>query len=193
MPAFTPRDYPYSVDSDPARVPAATQAFAEAVDSDVQGLYDSVRLRPAAKAWSTVPHRLVNLVSATDYLLGLDSFQFNASGAGVLASGTRVIPQFPGFWWVMGTLSVPKPSGAVVPTHVGTSIYFNNFNVISRSSVNGTTLAADVSSEIAVSGGSYCNGTTDFFSMTFDVNAASTVPSYTILTRSLMMIRMTTS
>lgn len=192
MPAFTPRAYPYPVDSDPADVPAATQGLAEAVDGDVQGLYDAVRLRPAAKAWSTVPYKIAPANSGIAYLLPLDSFQFNVSDACVLVNRGRIIPQLPGFWWVMGSISIPKPSGTVVPVGVCVSMFVSGLSVIGRSGVNGTTLAADGSSELVASGGSYFNGTTDFLDLAVEVTASATVPTFTVLTRALTLIRMTT-
>ncbi|MGS2588112.1 hypothetical protein [Streptomyces hebeiensis] len=192
MPASTPRGYPYSVNSDPADIPAATEALAKAVDADVQSLYDAAAPRPAAKAWATTPQKVINVVSGTGYSMRFETFQFN-TGACVLGGGSSVIPQLPGFWWVMGSLSVPKPSGTVVPTHVGVVLYLNNSSILGRAGVNGTTLAADVSSEVVASAGAYCNGSTDFFTLGFEVAAPSTVPTYTLLTRSLTLIRMTQS
>ncbi|MYZ35476.1 MULTISPECIES: hypothetical protein [unclassified Streptomyces] len=193
MPANTiNRGYPYSVPSDPADIPQAMEDFATAVDADVQGVYNGVQLRPAAKAIATTQQKYVNTASGSLRGVRFSSFQFNVSGAAVLADfGLRVIPQLPGYWFAMGTISFPKPTGGTPPTSVSTVLLKNDSSVLSRGGLNGFATIADGTVELVASGGEFMNGTTDFFNVSWSPVATATVPTYYIYTRTLTMVRMT--
>jgi hypothetical protein len=193
MPANTVnRGYPYSIPADPADVPQAMEDFANAVDVDVQSQWDRLTRRPVAKAWSTTPQTFQTVTSGTDFIVNFDNFQVNTDNFATL-SGGRVTPTLPGFYFAIATVSFGKPSGAVTPTNISTIMLFNNVSVISRSGVNGTVLAADNTAEIVAAGGQLMNGTSDWLTAAFQVTAPSTVPIFTVYTRSLTIIRMTQS
>lgn len=193
MPAFTPnRNYPYSVDSDPAEVYTATEDFANAVDVDVQSQYDRVQRRAVAKAWSTTPRKYTTVQTATTYLVNFDGFQVNTDNFATL-QGTRVIPTLPGFYFFIATISFGKPTGTVTPTNLSVVALFNSSSVVSRSGLNGTVISADNTAELVCAGGQFMNGTTDYMEVSFAVVTPATVPNMTIYTRSLTLIRMTQS
>lgn len=194
MPANTVnRSYPYSIPADPADVPQAMEDFANAVDVDVQSQWDRLTRRPVAKAWSTTPQTFqIITTGAPSRTVRFDNFQVNTDNFATL-SGGRVTPSLPGFYFVIASVSFGKPSGAVTPTHIATVIVANNTSVVSRSGLNGNTLTADNTSEIVAAGGRFMNGTSDFFTTVFELVAPATVPIYTVYTRSLTLIRMTTS
>ncbi|MFF1957948.1 hypothetical protein ACFVWX_13280 [Streptomyces sp. NPDC058220] len=207
MPATTTRGYPYPVPSDPADVPQAMQDLASAVDTDVQTVYTGISARPAVKAVGAVTSKYTNVTSGSLRGLSFEYFDFN-TGAAVAGNGFnqqnslqvafyggfyRVIPQLPGFWMAFGAASFPKPAGGVTPAHTAIVLLHNDSTIISRSGINGNTLAADGTAQLATSGGALCNGTTDFFNLAWTPTHTATIPSITVANRNLTLIRMTQS
>ncbi|RYJ26490.1 hypothetical protein CU044_3783 [Streptomyces sp. L-9-10] len=205
MPATTPRGYPYPVPTDPADVPQAMQDLASAVDTDVQTVYNGISARPSVKAVGQTVAKYTNVVSGSLRGLPFEYFDFNVGGAvagngfsqqnsfKVIVQGGfyRVIPQKPGFWMAFGAASFPKPAGGVAAIHTAIVLLLNDSTIVSRSGINGNTLAADGTAQLVTSGGALCNGTTDFFNLAWTPTHTSTIPSITVNNRNLTLIRMT--
>jgi len=128
MPAFTVnRNYPYSVPSDPADVPGALQAFAEAVDDDLETRDAVINTRPYVKlrgaTTTTVP-------VATNTLLPFDVEDFDTdSMADLTVSRTTITVQTAGFYWVHARLRVYKNGASVFQPYVILAILQNGGSV----------------------------------------------------------------
>ncbi|WP_326811617.1 hypothetical protein [Streptomyces scopuliridis] len=202
MPATTPRGYPYPVPTDPADVPQAMQDLASAVDTDVQTVYNGISARPSVKAVGQTVAKYNNVVSGSLRGLPFEYFDFNV-GAAIAGNGFnqqqsivtgsfyRVIPKLPGFWMAFGAASFPKTAGGVAPINTSIVLLLNDSTIVSRSGINGNTLAADGTAQLVTAGGAFCNGTTDFFNLAWTPTHTSTIPSITVNNRNLTLIRMT--
>ncbi|MFJ9029827.1 hypothetical protein ACIRQP_15090 [Streptomyces sp. NPDC102274] len=194
MPATTSRGYPYPVPSDPADVPQALGDLAGAIDGDAQTVYNGISSRPSAKAVGQTTAKYNNVVSGSLRGLPFEYFDFNIGGAAVSDTQFyRVIPKLPGFWMAFGAASFPKPAGGASAIHTAIVLLLNDSQVISRSGINGNTLAADGTAQLVTSGGAFCNGTTDYFNLVWTPTHTSTIPSITVNNRNLTLIRMTQS
>lgn len=208
MPAFTPnRAYPYSLPTDPADVPGALEALAEAIDDDVCALIASVTGRPTSRfrGTGTFDSFTTSLGStAATVRVPFDTTDFNTVPATLQSqeAGNRLIrPDVPGLYAVVGTLNVPvmtlsttvnimnleiRRCDASLPTNTGTLLA-------------GSTFAFPVNSfdenvrNMAVGTAAFMNGTTDAFSLEFFADTTPDVASYTVAERSLTMLRMTQS
>ncbi|MFE4535705.1 hypothetical protein ACFRKB_11560 [Streptomyces scopuliridis] len=192
--------------TDPADVPQAMQDLASAVDTDVQAVYNGISARPSVKAVGQTVAKYNNVVSGSLRGLPFEYFDFNVGGAAIAGNGGgqqnavkvtvqggfyRVIPQRPGFWMAFGAASFPKPAGGVAPINTSIVLLLNDSTIVSRSGINGNTLAADGTAQLVTSGGALCNGTTDFFNLAWTPTHTATIPSITVNNRNLTLIRMT--
>lgn len=109
MPAFTPnRNYPYSINSDPADIPEAIQVLAEAIDVDMENLDDAIQQRPFAKASS-------HTVTAQQFPSGIttpltyDFVDADTAGlADLVAAPDRMTVTSTGLWACWGSIVLPN-------------------------------------------------------------------------------------
>lgn len=136
MPAFTVnRGYPYSVPADPAEVPAAIQALAEAVDADLQALQQVVGPRPMARVRGVTP--VTTEGPTADFAeLPMELIDFNVGGAIAPLTSGRVQVLLPGMWMVVSTYIYAQPSGSNVAS-IGVDLMDTASNVeIGRSNTH---------------------------------------------------------
>lgn len=183
MPAFTPRGYPYSMPSDPADVPQAIQDLAEAIDPDVQARADAIHARPAFRLSSTSP------VIFSTRVAGLYSRQLPFENQDALVMGAiapiqgttgRIVPLLPGFWWFHASWSFPR-TGASLMNFLGISLQTGT-QVLARNSTHIPPPVSDGANNMAVSAGTYFNGTTDYIELIGTTNTITPAPSNPMLT-----------
>lgn len=161
MVAYTPnRTYPYSTATDPADVPAAIQALAEAVDDDMVALYSEVTQRPAAM----VSKASGNAQNFPDNVLTECEFDFvdidTAAISDLTVQPTRLTPTSAGFWIVSGAVEMPQAAFVF-------DVYLRqNGNDLVRYSQPATDPGSSAGAMMTLSHGCYMNGTTDYFTMT---------------------------
>lgn len=208
MPANTAnRGYPYSLPTDPADVPGALQALAEAIDDDVCALTESVTGRPSSRFRGTgVFESFTTSLGSTvgTRRLPFDTTDFNDVPATVLSQevGFRLIqPDVPGFYAVVATLDVPVLTFAATIAQMRLEVRRCDST---NPSLDGTLLAG-TTHHFAVDGvdrnvrrfsvgtASFMNGTSNAFSVEFFADTTPDVPSYAVNERSLTILRMTTS
>ena len=109
MVAFTPnRGYPYSTPSDPADIPAAIEALARAVDTDVENLDNAVVQRPIGKASShtTTPQEFP--ATATTPLI-YDFVDIDTANlVNLISAPDRMTVTSTGLWAVWGSFVLPN-------------------------------------------------------------------------------------
>jgi hypothetical protein len=187
MVAFTPnRGYPYSQGSDPADAAGAIQALAEAIDVDMQNLDDSIIRRPFAAVRSVSAEKQVfpseTLTEAT-----YDFVEADTAGISNLTNfPTRLTPTSAGFWLVWGAIEVPLAQSRTKDVFLrknGVDItrYEQHINDPTGTGGQMMTLAAMA----------FMNGTTDYFTMTFEPDQASS--DYKIGNKRLAAFRLTNS
>lgn len=208
MPAFTAnRGYPYSVPTDPADVPAALQALAEAIDDDVCALTASVTGRPSSRFRGT--GTFASLTTSLGSTVGtrrlpFDTIDFNDVPCTMqsMEVGFRLIkPDVPGFYAVVGTVDVPVLTLAATIAQMrvevrrcSTAAPGADGTVLGGSTFHFAVDAADRNvRRFSVGTGSFMNGTTDAFSVEFFADTTPDVPEYIINERTLTVLRMTTS
>lgn len=196
MPAFTAnRGYPYSVPGDNNDIPQALEDFANAVDTDVQALYDAIpQGRPVARVRGTTPITFP-AGGTVDRQLTWEEVQLNSGGCidPIAPGAVSIVPSTAGFYMILGVVTY-GPSSQVITTELilskGTPIIAAN--VLTRQSAQVTVTTSDGVRNLMCMSGAFFNGTTDFIQLTGRINkvAAST---YTLAERSLTLFRMTTS
>lgn len=167
MVANTPnRGYPYPTSGDPGRVAAAIQAFAEAVDTDMQNLDDSILRRPIAMVSyrSTTPQIFpADVVTDATY----DFVHVDTAGISNLAAfPTRLTPTSPGLWMCWGSIegpaSVMRSKDQFIRVNGG-DLNRQSFHV---NSIVGTTM-------LSTCGMAFMDGVDDYFTMSFEPDQAS--------------------
>lgn len=208
MPANTVnRGYPYSVPTDPADVPGALQALAEAIDDDVCALTASVTGRPASKFRGTGTFQ--SFTTSLGSTVGtrrvpFDTIDFNNVTATMqsMEIGNRLIkPDVAGFYAVVATIDVPVLTYAATVAQLrmwvrrcSTAIPGADGTLLSGSTFHFPVTATDRNvRRFSIGTASFMNGTTDAFSVEFFADTTPDVPEYTINERSLTIMRMTTS
>lgn len=169
MVAFTPnRNYPYSQAGDPADVAGDIERLAEAIDPDVQARYDSVLPRRLARVRSLNAVRQFFPASvSTDC-----TFDFiDVDNAGIVDLGafpTRLTPTSPGLWAIWAAIEVPNA-------------FANVYEFMIRK--NGVELTRSAPHDVdpgnqtvmrSVTGMTTANGTTDYFTVSFNPVSATT-------------------
>lgn len=163
MVAFTPnRNYPYSQATDPADIPQAIEDLANAIDLDVQARYDSVLPRRSARVRNLSTTRQF-FPATTQTELTFDFIDYdNAAIVDLGAEPTRLTPTSAGLWAFWGALEVPNS-------------FANGYELMIRK--NGGELTrytphdSDPIGETVmrtISSVGTANGTTDYFTMTFN-------------------------
>lgn len=168
MVAFTPnRNYPYSQTTDPADVAGAIEDLARAIDLDVQARYDSVLPRRTARVRHLSTSRQF-FPASTQTECDYDFVDVDNAGIVDLGSEpTRLTPTAGGLWCFWGAIEVPNS-------------FANGYELMIRK--NGGELTrytphdSDPIGETVmrtISSVAPANGTTDYFTMTFNPIAAS--------------------
>lgn len=196
MPLFTPnRGYPYSVPGDPADVPAALQALAEAVNDDVQALQDLVGPRPMARVRGTT-QVVTGGAAVTFNDLPFELTDFNIGGAvAPITNGTLTI-NLPGLWFMVGTLVYPSPLPAANIDYVGVKIMDTAANAeIAENSVHSNPALAELQRQMDVGGSAYIPpGSEPYtFNLRGEVGRSAGTAQYALRERTLTVIRMTES
>lgn len=201
MPAFTPnRNYPYSVPGDPADVPAAMQSLAEAIDTDVSALQQNVPIRPAFSIRGTNAIRAVTSPPLNTFeSLTFDTELFN-TGLDYTISTTSVVnegvvcvvrPQLPGFFWLLASVAIPRPTDGTNRIEVKVGIRRENNAILVEESSHLQPSASDGIRTGAVAVGAELNGSTEGLQVAFSSRtAAGGLDTYTVLERTLTVIRM---
>lgn len=185
MVAFTPnRGYPYSQGTDPADVAGAIQSLAEAIDVDMQLLDNSITQRPFAAVRSVSATKQIfpseTLTEATYDFVEADT----AAISNLTNFPTRLTPTSAGFWLVWGAIEVPLAQSRTKDVFLrrnGADItrYEQHINDPTGTGGQMMTLAAMA----------FMNGTTDYFTMTFEPDQASS--DYKIGNKRLASARLT--
>lgn len=168
MPALTPnRGYPYPVAGDSGEVAPAIEAFAEAVDLDMQALASSINQRPMAKVSSRSGTRQ-NFPPRLNTELTFDFVDIDTHGSVNLSTApTKITPKLSG-WWYCTVLAT------CANTSFGTSRQLQlRQNSGATSTVIGWSSAAYFAQQptlhvIQASGLALMNGSTDNFSATLN-------------------------
>src|ERR1051325_654381 len=105
MAALTPsRGYPYPLTGDSGNVPAAIEAFADAVDLDMQALASSISQRPMVKVASRTARQ--SFPPRTNTEVSFDFVDIDTNGAANLsAQPTRIVPKLSGWWYCWGAVT----------------------------------------------------------------------------------------
>lgn len=201
MVAFTPfRNYPYAQATDPADVPERLQAFAEAVDFDLE--FEEARAQPRHMAQffgniqNTVPG------TATSGMLTWQLTDFNTvrevgpsdpAMVPVTDAATTVLRvNFPGFWYVTTTVQIGSSAAGI--DLVGIEILQNS--VVVGTNVSSLThdvvFAADGTHVLDASCGLFM-AANDSVSVRGRVGRSSGTASVRFLNRSITALRMTQS
>lgn len=186
MVAFTPnRNYPYSTNGDPADIPAALQAFAEAVDTDAEALDTAIVRRPVAKVrQSTLPYQQFPPDVLTNCVF--DFVEIDTAGISNLSTlPERLTPTSAGLWVVWGNITTPEANKRArqlriqkngVDTNARAEFYFD---------------IAGRRNALTALGIVFMNGTTDFFTMGFEADQAA--ENFFAYTKEFGCARLTTS
>ena len=197
MPALTPnRGYPYPVATDDNDVPGDLQRFAEAVDADLFTLVNAIPLRPAVRFRGTDPVAAVTFQPLNPgQTLSFDLVDFDTglpyTVTTVEDGGTFIRPQLQGFYYIMGTVAVPRPTSGVNRNSLEVSLknligvtYFGTSSQLQPSASDG------IRTQYAA-GGQFFNGTTDGVKLEFSSRLPTVgLDTYTVTERTLMLIRM---
>lgn len=213
MAAITPnRNYPYSTAGDPADVPFALQALAEAIDVDVCTLIDGVaprqvaRIRGTGSYASPTPSVAIGSPPFPSFnRVPFDTVDFDTVGIELQSQDplNRLMkPTVPGFYFAIATVFVP------VLTTAGTTVSFLDISINRGNASAPASVASRQASSshnvpsisfggpvrvFSVSSGGFFNGTTDAFSVNFRADTSPNIASYPIGERSLTILRMTQS
>jgi hypothetical protein len=195
MPAFTPRGYPYSIPTDPAKVAGAIQALAEAIDPDVQARADSVGPRATFRMSSTTIITFPSTIPLTlDLNMPFDVLDASVGDAVAVPNGptARITPRLPGFWWFQGSITFPL-GGAANRDLYGVSLRKNGTTVLGRGSSHISIPATDGSKNITCTAGAFFNGTTDYLELigSSRVTLAAVGSGMNVRRRYLLATRMT--
>lgn len=201
MPGSTAnRAYPYPVPADPTDIPGDIQALAEAVDADLCNLTANIPLRPALRIRGT------NAVVCSTFLplntgeeLPFDTVDFNTGIPFTASQGTvanegfvwSITPKLAGFYHVIGTVSIPRPTTGTSRNMLAVSVLKNHIIVVKNSNHLQPSASDGIRTGSARTG-TPMNGTTDSFSLMFSSSvAAGGLDAYTVTERTLTIVRMT--
>lgn len=184
MTGFTPsRNYPYSQPTDNTDVPGDIQALAEAIDLDMAALMATVLPRRTARvrSLSTVKQFFP---ASTQTECEYDFI--DVDNAGIVDLGnfpSRLTPTSPGLWFFWGAIEVPN----AIANGDELMIRKNGLELTRYTPHDDDPLGETVMRTIATVG--TANGTTDYFTMTFNPIAA--VNEYRISNKHFACFRLT--
>ncbi|MEU7010355.1 hypothetical protein [Streptomyces sp. NPDC046332] len=193
MPLPTPnRGYPYSVPGDPADVPAAIQALAEAVDADAATLQSLVGPRPMARLRGST--QVVNQANIIPSDLPLETVDFNIGGAvGPIVNGRAEI-LLDGLWFMFATLVYPAFVPAANIDYVSLQIYNPATNdEFAVNAVHSSPLLAEISRQMDVGGSVLVlsGNNPQQVSLRSEVGRTAGTAQYPLRERTLTLVRMT--
>lgn len=200
MPGTTPnRLYPYPVPADPTDIPGDIQRLAEAVDADLCDLTANIPVRPAMRLRGT------DAIAASTFdplntgeELPFDTIDFNTGIFFTVATGTvvnegfvwAIKPQQAGFYHVIGTVAIPRPTTGTSRNRIEVQILKNSVPIV-RNSNHLQPSASDGIRTGSARTGIHMNGTTDALSLKFSSSvAAGGLDVYTVTERTLTIVRM---
>lgn len=163
MVAFTPnRGYPYSQPTDPFDVPGALQAFAEAVDLDMQLLDDSIIQRPlAVVSYRSSSNQVFPADVATECEFDFVDIDTDAI-SNLSVEPTRLTPTSAGLWGVWGAFEVPVSQASLHDV----TVRVNGSDLV-RSGMHINNSIGESAQMQALVGMSFMDGVDDYFTMTF--------------------------
>lgn len=183
MVAFTPRGYPYSQTTDNADIPGDIQALAEAIDLDMQARVESVIPRRMARVRNLATVKQFFPASTQTEL----TFDFvDVDNAGIVdlgANNTRLTPTSAGLWGFWGAIEVPN----AFANGDELMIRKNGLELTRYTPHDDDPIGETVMRTIATVG--TANGTTDYFTMTFNPIAATS--EYRISNKHFACFRLT--
>lgn len=194
------RGYPYPVPADTTDIPGDIQSLAEAVDADLCVLTASIPLRPAIRIRgtnATVCSTFLPLNTGEE--LSFDTVDFDTGLPYIANQGTvanegfvwSIRPQLAGFYHVIGTVAIPRPTTGTSRNMLAVSILKNHI-IIAKNSNHLQPSASDGIRTGSARIGAPMNGTTDSFSLMFSSSvAAGGLDAYTVTERTLTIVRMT--
>lgn len=200
MPGTTPnRLYPYPVPADTTDIPGDLQRLAEAVDADLCDLTANIPVRPALRIRGT------DAIAASTFdplntgeELPFDTIDFN-TGLPFFANAGTVVnegfvwsirPQLAGFYHVIGTVAIPRPTTGTSRNRLEVQILKNTIPIV-RNSNHLQPSASDGIRTGSARTGIHLNGTSDALSLKFSSSvAAGGLDVYTVTERTLTIIRM---
>lgn len=193
------RGYPYSVPTDPTDIPGDIQRLAEAIDADLCVLTASIPLRPALRLRGTqAVVANTSLPLNTGEELAFDIEDFNTGIPYLVSQGTianegfifSIKPQLAGFYQVVGTVAIPRPTTGTSRNMLAVSVLKNSVTA-ARNSNHLQPSASDGIRTGSVRTGIHMNGTTDALSLKFSSSvAAGGLDQYTVTERTLTLVRM---
>lgn len=212
MPAFTVnRNYPYSVPTDPADVPGALQALAEAIDDDVCDFGNGLTGRPVARYRGTGTYASLSTSAPlspppTDsyYRLPFNVEEFDTMGCEMqsMEVGNRLIfPTNPGFYFAFATVFVPTMTLATTVTFMGLQIRRGSLatppNLASRLTGTSNNVPVDLVDSsmrlMTVGCGIQMDGVDNALCVEWRADTTPDVAEYVIGERTLTLMRMTQS
>lgn len=200
MPGTTPnRGYPYATAGDPTDIPGDIQRLAEAIDADLYTLTQNIPLRPALRLRGTnaiVANTQTPLNTGEELPFDIEDFNtglpYTTQQATVVNEGFTFIvrPQLPGFYWIVGTVSIPRPTTGTSRNMMAVEID-KNTSLIARGSNHLQPSASDGIRTGSCRTGVNLNGSTDGIRLRFSSGvAAGGLDQYTITERTLTLVRM---
>lgn len=188
MPANTPnRGYPYSIPGDPANVPGALQALAEAVDTDLAAIQTTIHSRPMFRVTASATQSMNLTDVVTLQFTDLESNVNNALVPVPALPGTLVRPSA-GFWYFIATCSYHR-DGSGLLSQWALSV-FVGANQIGISSAHVNPPALESARTLSVSALFACDGNTDVSAQFSKISTAPPNPqSVPLYSRSLTGFR----
>lgn len=200
MPGSTAnRAYPYSLPADPTDIPGDIQALAEAVDTDLCELTADIPVRPALRIRGTSSIAASTFAPLnTGEEMPFDIEDFNTGIPYFWSSGSvanegfvwSIRPQLPGFYHVIGTIAIPRPTTGTSRNMLAVSILKNSV-IAAKNSNHLQPSASDGIRTGSARIGIHMNGTTDALALKFSSSvAAGGLDVYTVTERTLTIVRM---
>lgn len=192
MPAFTVnRSYPYSVPGDPADVPAALQALAEAVNDDLDNLETLVGSRHMARVTGNTPVSIQG-AGLTSAQLNMELVDFNIGNVIAPLTTGQVTVNLPGFYFILATFLGPAHPPASNFDYIGASVVDGSNTELGMTSTSVMTPLAEVQRVYDVGGGGFLSAGESVF-LRGTVQRSAGAAEYRFRDRSMTLIRMTES
>lgn len=207
MVAFTPnRNYPYAQPTDPADVPERLQAFAEAVDFDLNYFEGRSRPRGMAQFFGNVMNTIPGTATSGTLTWQLTDFNTQpvdpplAGGPPPAvvpvtdASTTQLTVNYPGFWYVSSSVQIGTNASGSGIDLVGIEILQNATVVATnvKSWTHDVTFTDDITHTLDVSCGLFL-AAGDTVAIRGGVGRSSLAASVRFFNRSITLLRMTLS
>lgn len=177
MPTTPNRGYPYPAETDPgsANLAAGLEALADAIDTDMQALYDSLTSRPLAIVTATIGQDIPNGGSPgtlTEVVYDRVDFD-NAGMVNLSTASSRITPTKPGLYLIYGSAMLPKPTSNTTAYDAFIRQTGADFG---RTLYRGTALSAP---RVTASGLALFDGHSDYVTFTLSQTSGATVQANT--------------